>query len=336
MTLRGEFKMNGIAGVNTSNLMKRMGAVLAIALLICGQTVTPVDARPGDGGSMGSRGSKTFSAPPATNTAPGGAAPMQRSITQPTPSSPSMGGQAPMQQPAAAPSFGRSLLGGLAGGFLGAGLFGMLSGSGFMGGMGGFMSMIGLVFQALLVVGLIYLVVSLFRKSRQQPAYAEQGYARSPVEMMPAAGGAGVSGGAGVLSAPLQIGDSDYAAFEKLLSAVQDAYSREDLSALRGLATPEMVSYFGDDLARNSQKGLVDSVTQVKLLQGDLAESWTESGSDYASVAMRFSFINAMIERASNRVVSGDPNQVQEATEIWTFRRASGGTWMLSAIQQTH
>ncbi|NBS00770.1 MAG: hypothetical protein EBS72_01160, partial [Rhizobiales bacterium] len=136
--------------------------------------------------------------------------------------------------------------------------------------------------------------------------------------------------------APLQIGDSDYAAFEKLLSAVQDAYSREDLSALRGLATPEMVSYFGDDLARNSQKGLVDSVTQVKLLQGDLAESWTESGSDYASVAMRFSFINMMIERASNRVVSGDPNQVQEATEIWTFRRASGGTWMLSAIQQTH
>ena len=322
--------MSGIAGVNTSNLMKRMGAVLAIALLICGQTVTPVDARPGDGGSMGSRGSKTFSAPPATNTAPGGAAPMQRSITQPTPSSPSMGGQAPMQQPAAAPSFGRSLLGGLAGGFLGAGLFGMLSGSGFMGGMGGFMSMIGLVFQALLVVGLIYFVVSLFRKSRQQPAYADQGYARSPVEMMPASGGAGVS------SAPLQIGDSDYAAFEKLLSAVQDAYSREDLSALRGLATPEMVSYFGDDLARNSQKGLVDSVTQVKLLQGDLAESWTESGSDYASVAMRFSFINTMIERASNRVVSGDPNQVQEATEIWTFRRASGGTWMLSAIQQTH
>ena len=44
--------MNGIAGVNTSNLMKRMGAVLAIALLICGQTVTPVDARPGDGGSQ--------------------------------------------------------------------------------------------------------------------------------------------------------------------------------------------------------------------------------------------------------------------------------------------
>jgi len=316
--------------VKQASVLKRMGVVLAIASMVFAQSLAPVDARPGDGGSMGSRGNRTFSAPPATNTAPGGAAPMQRSITQPTPSSPSMGGQAPIHQPAAAPSFGRSLLGGLAGGFLGAGLFGMLSGHGFMGGMGGFMSLIGVVFQALLVVGLIYLVVRLFRKSNPEPAYADQGYARSPVTMMPASGGGGTS------SAPLQIGDSDYAAFEKLLGAVQDAYSREDLSALRGMVTPEMVSYFGDDLARNSQNGLVDRVSLVKLLQGDLAESWNENGSDYASVAMRFSFINAMVERATNRVVSGNPDQTQEATEIWTFRRVPGGPWMLSAIQQTH
>lgn len=322
--------MSGTVTIKHSGLMKRLGVVLAVASLVFAQTLVPVDARPGDGGSMGSRGNRTFSAPPATNTAPSGAAPMQRSITQPTPSSPSMGGQAPMQQPAAAPSFGRSLLGGLAGGFLGAGLFGMLSGHGFMGGMGGFMSLLGLVFQALIVVGLIYFVYRLFRKPQPQPAYADQGYARSPVEMMPASGGSSAS------AAPVQIGDSDYAAFEKLLGDVQEAYSREDLSALRGMATPEMVSYFGDDLARNSQKGLVDRVTQVKLLQGDLAESWNENGSDYASVAMRFSFINAMVERATNRVVSGDPNQTQEATEIWTFRRVPGGPWMLSAIQQAH
>lgn len=321
--------MIAIARPGQSGVLKRFGVVVAIAAMVFGQTLTPVDARPGDGGSMGSRGTRTFSAPPATNTAPSGAAPMQRSITQPTPSSPSMGGQAPIQQPAAAPSFGRSLLGGLAGGFLGAGLFGMLTGQGFMGGMGGFMSLIGLVFQALLVVGLIYFVVRLFRKPEPQPAYAEAAYARSPVEMTPATGG-------GSASTPLQIGESDYAAFEKLLYSVQDAYSREDLSALRGMATPEMVSYFGDDLARNSQRGLVDQVSQVKLLQGDLAESWHESGSDYATVAMRFSFINAMIERESKRVVSGDAHQTQEATEIWTFRRVPGGPWMLSAIQQTH
>lgn len=312
------------------SVLKRLSLVALLSVALTAQGVMMADARPGDGGSMGSRGTRTFSAPPATNTAPSGAAPMQRSITQPGPTSPSLGGQQPhIQQPAVAPSFGRSLLGGLAGGFLGAGLFGMLSGHGFMGGMGGFMSMIGLIFQIVLVVGLVALLVRLFRKPEPEPAYADQGYARSPATMMPAASG-------GVSSSPVQIGGQDYADFERLLGSIQEAYSREDLSALRNMATPEMVSYFGDDLARNSQNGLVDQVSQVKLLQGDLAESWNENGSDYATVAMRFSFINVMRERTSNRVVSGDPNQMQEATEIWTFRRSPGGSWMLSAIQQTH
>ena len=39
------------------------------------------------------------------------------------------------------------MLGGLAAGFLGAGLFGMLFGHGFLGGMGGFASFLGLLIQ---------------------------------------------------------------------------------------------------------------------------------------------------------------------------------------------
>ena len=41
------------------------------------------DARIGLGSSYGSRGSRTWSAPPATGTSPYGAAPMQRSTTVP-------------------------------------------------------------------------------------------------------------------------------------------------------------------------------------------------------------------------------------------------------------
>src|SRR2546423_1031850 len=44
------------------------------------------------------------------------------------------------------------LLGGLAAGFLGAGLFGMLFGHGLMGGLGGFASILGLILQVALVV----------------------------------------------------------------------------------------------------------------------------------------------------------------------------------------
>ncbi len=44
------------------------------------------EARAGGGGSFGSRGSMTWSAPPSTGTAPYGAAPMQRSMTPNNPS----------------------------------------------------------------------------------------------------------------------------------------------------------------------------------------------------------------------------------------------------------
>ena len=114
-------------------------------------------------------------------------------------------------------------------------------------------------------------------------------------------------------------------------SEVQANYSREDLAALRAIATPEVVSYFAEDLAANVSKGVVNRVSDVKLLQGDLAESWREGETEYATVAMRYSLLDEMLDRASGRVVSGGPD---EATEIWTFMRQRGGRWLLSAIQQ--
>jgi len=71
----------------------------------------------------------------------------------------------------------------------------------------------------------------------------------------------------------------------------------------------------------------------VKLMQGDLAEAWREGRSDYATVAMRFAHRDSMVERASGRLVEG--GEPSEVTELWTFVRAPGGNWLLSAIQQT-
>ena len=93
-----------------------------------------------------------------------------------------------------------------------------------------------------------------------------------------------------------------------------------------------MVAYFAEDLARNAGQGLVNRVSDVRFEKGDLAEAWSEGSTDYATVAMNFSLVDSMIERASGRVVSGGhPEQV---TELWTFRRDGSGPWMLSAIQQ--
>src|SRR5687767_2546644 len=107
--------------------------------------------------NSGSRGSRTYSAPPATQTAPNAARPIERSMTTPRPGQPGAATAARPTTPATQPGgfFSRGgMLGGLAAGFLGAGLIGMLMGNGFMGGMAGFASMLGLLLQ----IGLVALV----------------------------------------------------------------------------------------------------------------------------------------------------------------------------------
>jgi predicted lipid-binding transport protein (Tim44 family) len=304
--------------------MMRHRFLIAIAAIAAALVLVTADAhaRAGGGFSGGSRGMRTFSTPPATSTAPNTAAPMQRTLTQP-------GSAGTMGQTAARPGlFGGGLLGGLAGGFLGAGLFGLLFGHGFFGGMGGFASLLGLVLQ----IGLIVIVARLlfaWWQRRSQPALA----AAHPVTGHSFSGlGGGMFAANAPAGEPLTIGKPDYDAFEGLLGDVQAAYSAEDLNALRAKVTPEMLSYFSEQLAENASRGLVNKVTDVKLEQGDLAEAWREGGVEYATVAMRFALTDSMVERASGRAVEG--GQPGEVTELWTFMRARGADWLLSAIQQ--
>jgi len=64
------------------------GAIQAIAVVLSLavpliSAISPADARVGGGMSSGSRGARTFSAPPSTSTAPSAAQPLNRTITQP-------------------------------------------------------------------------------------------------------------------------------------------------------------------------------------------------------------------------------------------------------------
>jgi len=318
-----------------------LSVVAALALI-----ANDADARAGGGSSFGSRGSRTFSAPPATRTAPTTAAPMERSMTQPgQPGSAVTGPATPARQPGG--FFNRpGLLGGLAAGFLGAGLFGLLLGNGFLGGLGSLAGFLGLILQ----IGLVLIVARLlwaWWQRRHQPAFAGGPAAggRSIREMFSGstngqgshASHGGAAAAASSSAAPSdQVGvePADFDAFERLLTETQTAYGAEDLAALRQRVTPEMLSYFSDDLAQNASRGVVNKISDVKLEQGDLAEAWREGDSEYATVAMRYSLNDHMVDRASGRVVEGDTDQRQEATELWTFRRAPGGAWLLSAIQQ--
>ncbi len=319
----------------TSPTRRRRAATILSLTAVLALGATMAEARPGGGsGGMGSRGSRTYAPPAATTTAPSTAAPIQRSQTQPGMTNPGM-------NPAAAqrPRFG----GGFMAGLLGAGLLGALLGGGFFGGLGGIASFIGLMLQVGLLVLLVAFAVRWFRRRQGTPAAA--GHARSTLDgngpggSMNLGGGGAPLGGMGrgpapvqpVQARPVQIGPGDFQSFEIALNGVQEAYGREDVASLRNLATPEMAGYFIEELRANEAKGVVNRISDVKLLQGDLSESWGEGNAEYATVAMRYAIKDVTLDRRTNRVVeTGEP----EAVELWTFVRERGGRWILSAIQQ--
>jgi predicted lipid-binding transport protein (Tim44 family) len=311
-------------------MQRARGIVQAIALVLSLAVptmlvISSADARVGGGFSSGSRGARTFSAPPSTSTAPGSAQPFNRTFTQP--GTPGVGA------PAGGGFFNRpgSMLGGLAAGFLGAGLLGMLFGGGMFGGLGGLSSIFGLILQIGLIVIVVRLAMSWWQR-RHQPASAYAGAAAGPGAQSSFRTGTGFGMSSG--SAPLEILPADYEAFERLLGDIQAAWSNEDVAKLHTLATPEMVSYFTKDLEANRARNVINKVSDTKLLQGDLAEAWREGETDYASVAMRFSLIDKTIDRTTGRLVEGSEAPT-EATEVWTFLRPRAGNWELSAIQQT-
>ena len=302
--------------------MRPLLAVLATLPLLLAPVLA--DAKAGGGSSMGSRGSRTYSAPAPTNTAPSYAAPLERSATPFSAPAPGYA-PAPGMVSGMAPRRG-AFTSGLMGGLIGAGIGGLLFGHGLFGGFDGIGSLFGLLIQ----LGLLFLLgrwlVRMFM--RRQPALA--GIPGGVGTMRQAA----APGGGAARPAPgIAIGREDYASFERVLQEVQAAWSTQDVARLGRAATPEMVGYLNEQLSELSSRGLRNRVTDVSLQKGDLSEAWAERGREYATVAMRFSMIDQTVDGAG-RVVDGSATEHQTTTELWTFLRAPGGRWVLSAIQQ--
>jgi predicted lipid-binding transport protein (Tim44 family) len=211
---------------------------------------------------------------------------------------------------------------GLFGGFLGSLLFSHLGGLG---------SVFGGLLMLLIIGGLIFFVIRLF---------SGRGFS-----LAGAGGGMPRSIGAAAAPAPhyrghdTTVGEADLNAFQSIHAAVQEAWGRADLGRMRQLMTPEMLSYFSEELTRNASQGVQNIVSDVRLLKGEISESWEEGDLQYATAYLRWSAIDVVVRLGRSPgqpdyLVSGDPKTPTEAEEVWTFVRRRGGNWLLSAIQQ--
>jgi predicted lipid-binding transport protein (Tim44 family) len=278
----------------------------------------------GRSSSMGSRGLRTYEN--------NNAQPLSRSTT-PLPQTPAQPGFAPTGPAYGGGSFFQRhpFLTGLTGGLIGSWLFGH-SGYAADGTSGG--STIGTLLEFLIIGFLIYFVFRLFRRHAFSNGWP---------------GGTAFSGprSAGASAAPVRrdrgrdinMSDADLSAFQAIHAEVQKAWSAGDLGQLRRLMTPEMLSYFSEELTRNASQGMRNVVSNVELVKGELSESWEEGDLQFATAYMRWRAIDYVTRLGRppgdpESIVSGNPRVAGEAEEVWTFVRRRGGDWLLSAIQQ--
>jgi predicted lipid-binding transport protein (Tim44 family) len=322
------------ASVRAGDMSKAMlNWRILLALVCCAfMALAPALAEARAGSSYGGRPS-SFGSRGVRSWDNNGAQPLNRSLAPQTPSRPNVAPGMP------APAYGGSFfqrhtfLTGLAGGLFGSWLFGHAASAEGVGGGAG--SMFGTLLWLAIIGLLIWFAVRLFRgraSSNGWPGMRSAGFG-------PRSAGAAAAPASRFRGRDVNVGDADLQAFQQIHAAIQEAWSTGDLGSMRRLMTPEMLSYFSEELSRNTSRGLHNIIGNVQLVKGELTEAWEEGDLQYATAALRWRAIDYVQRLGApagdrNALVSGDPRTPGEFEEVWTFVRQRGGNWLLSAIQQ--
>jgi len=293
--------------------------------------------------SMGSMGSRTYNF--------NGGSPINRSMTPNSPTYSGAGGYGYGGYGGYGGGLGYhpfwgGLAGGLFGGWLGSMMFphwGWGGGYGYGGGMGwggGFLSIIFWLF-------IFWIGWRIVRRLFWHGGYGGfagpgpgMGFMNSgPANFGPTPMYGGPGPAYGPVTTQIATTPADHTAFEAVLRAVQGSWSKADLATLRHYVTPEMLSYFSEQLSENNSAGVENHVEDVELIGGDVRDAWSEGNLEYATALMHWKARDwtEHTDRKrgdANWLANGDPDHQTEAKELWTFARSPGGHWLLSAIQQ--
>jgi predicted lipid-binding transport protein (Tim44 family) len=306
------------------NTLFKIGLVLA-AFVVFFAFVLQIDsyARVGGGGSMGSRGSRSFSVPGRS-----------------TPSSPMAPSQPYRPYQSGGGSFFRSMLGGMAGGFLGGMLFRSLGFGGW--GMGG--GGIGF-FEVILVVLILYGVYRFLKRRRETGgAYYQStayGQAADDQSQQPVYGPAGQESDVEMGLRYIRQMDPyfDEPRFRDMcldtFFRIQGAWANREMAPVRDLLTAEMYRAIGNDADKLKAEHKINKLDNIAVRSTDIVEAWQESGRDYITVRFYANLLDYTVEEKTGEVVAGSKADPVKFEEYWTYTRLVGSNpWQLSAITQ--
>jgi predicted lipid-binding transport protein (Tim44 family) len=293
----------------------------------------------GGGRSMGSRGSRSMSAP-RTSTSPRLAEPSARS-SQTGPST------SPVAPTAASGGFWRSFGGGLLGGLVGGMLFRSLFGGATAGG-GGF----GLL-DILLLAGLVYLIYWYFKR-RQQAAAAAGYYQTSGTVELPSQPQYPPVSPQSQVVAPesdpdLERGLADIRQFDPAFDEagfqdmvmdtffkIQAAWANRDMSTVKPLLTEEMFRIFQQEADQLKAQKIINRLENIAVRSVDITEAWQEAGFDFITARVYANLLDYNVDETTGQVIEGSKTEPVKFQEYWTLTRPVGDNlWQLSAINQT-
>jgi predicted lipid-binding transport protein (Tim44 family) len=314
----------------------RYGLVLFAIFFLLSVLEFNAYARAGFGGSMGSRGSRSYSFPRST---PGPASPYQgaRQYNAPT---------APASSPFWGGGFLRNMAGGLVGGMLGGMLFRSLGFAG-GGGMGG-----GIGIMDIVLIGAILYGIYWFIKRRRMAATAEGPAGNYYRESW--------SGNAGQTSVPMQayepasqesdvqtgishIRQMDPHFDEKrftdgcldLFFQIQGAWANRDMTGIKNILTNEMFGSFQEQAVQLKDQKRINRMENIAVRSVEITEIWQEKGQDFITAKIYANLLDYTIDEANGQVISGSKTVPVKFNEYWTFTRPVGDhPWQLSAINQ--
>jgi len=308
-----------------------LGALIlltVLCLLVCVALESSAWARAGGGGSSGSRGGRSFSAP---------SMPPARTPS-PTPGmTPNPGFGAPGMGYGRSP-FWSGLAGGMLGGFVGNMLFGGRAFGGPMGYGGGPGLLDLIVIGALIYFGYRYFT----RRRGEHSVYYEENRSY----------GSPYYGGGQEAYLPQQNeverGLEEIRRFdgsfstEKFLETAEDVFFRiqaawmnRSIKGVEDLLTPEMGEYFSGEFARMKQERMINRLENIAVRKVEPAEVWQESGRHYITVLFTANLLDYTVDDESGKLISGDKLNPVKFQEFWTFSRDTGGRdWQLAGINQ--
>lgn len=113
----------------------------------------------------------------------------------------------------------------------------------------------------------------------------------------------------------------------------QGAWMTRDIGSLRARVTPEMYGELQAQCDRLRDTGQANRVERIEIT-AEITEAWQESGRDYVTAYIGGSIVDYTVDEASDSLVHGSRTIPRAVEEFWTFTRPAGlNFWMLSAIQ---